>query len=340
MAQMYNRYDNMLFEILQSEGQLLPFLDVIFSFLYRRTDFYKVQTEKNNKFGFPEGVAETILQKVFYKFREKAKEDEELSRLKKLEQLAIESDVPEPASSDVEVSSVNDGEVTDEITISPVTDDDNERKKLTAVPKNNAVKKNVKEKPRDDYCFNGAVRDNYSWSQTNTEVDAYIKVSEKLTSAKSLSVKITSSHLIVSVREQQESEAVTWNTLVDADFPYKVNMDGTMWTLVPGDHVHVCLEKRDERYWECLLEGEEKLDVSKLDTSKPMHDLDQESQSVIEELLYNQKQKEEGKPTTQDKKVHDILKDAWDLEGSPFQGRPYDPSHLNITTSGNYSRNQ
>ena len=33
-------------------------------------------------------------------------------------------------------------------------------------------------------------------------------------------------------------------------------------------------------------------------------------------------------------KVHDILKKAWDAEGSPFQGQPFDPSKLNITPEG------
>ena len=33
-------------------------------------------------------------------------------------------------------------------------------------------------------------------------------------------------------------------------------------------------------------------------------------------------------------KVHDMLKQAWDAEGSPFKGQPFDPSKLNVTNQG------
>jgi len=36
-------------------------------------------------------------------------------------------------------------------------------------------------------------------------------------------------------------------------------------------------------------------------------------------------------------KVHDILRDAWDAEGSPFKGQPFDPSVVNISPSGMWS---
>ena len=33
-------------------------------------------------------------------------------------------------------------------------------------------------------------------------------------------------------------------------------------------------------------------------------------------------------------KVHDILREAWDAEGSPFKGQPFDPSVVNVSPSG------
>jgi len=35
-------------------------------------------------------------------------------------------------------------------------------------------------------------------------------------------------------------------------------------------------------------------------------------------------------------KVHDILRQAWDAEGSPFKGQPFDPSVVNVSP-GNMS---
>lgn len=33
-------------------------------------------------------------------------------------------------------------------------------------------------------------------------------------------------------------------------------------------------------------------------------------------------------------KVHDILRQAWDAEGSPFKGQPFDPSVVNVSPGG------
>ena len=57
-------YDNALMGILQSCGKLQPFLDAIFSFLSRRTDFYIIMQHPQAKMGFPPGVAEAMVQQV------------------------------------------------------------------------------------------------------------------------------------------------------------------------------------------------------------------------------------------------------------------------------------
>lgn len=57
-------YDNALMSILQSCGKLPPFLDAIFSFLARRTDFYILMKHEKAKMGFLPGVAESMVQQV------------------------------------------------------------------------------------------------------------------------------------------------------------------------------------------------------------------------------------------------------------------------------------
>ena len=116
----------------------------------------------------------------------------------------------------------------------------------------------------------------------------------------------------------------------------------------------ICLEKVQERWWEALLEGEEQISVREIDASRPMTDLDDEAQSKIQEMMYNEQQKRLGKPQSHEQvgflkissdlnivltsvwfqKVHDMLKQAWDAEGSPFKGQPFDPSKLNVTKQG------
>ena len=49
-------YDEALLGILNKEGQIQPFLNVIFGFLHRRTDFFTPLTP-DGKYGFPPNVA-------------------------------------------------------------------------------------------------------------------------------------------------------------------------------------------------------------------------------------------------------------------------------------------
>ena len=57
-------YDNALMGILQNCGKLPPFLDAVFSFLARRTDFYILMKHERAKMGFPPGVAENMALQV------------------------------------------------------------------------------------------------------------------------------------------------------------------------------------------------------------------------------------------------------------------------------------
>ena len=58
------KFDDVLMGILQHCEQVQPFLDSIFSFLARRTDFFQVMRHRDDKMGFPPGVAEKIVLKV------------------------------------------------------------------------------------------------------------------------------------------------------------------------------------------------------------------------------------------------------------------------------------
>lgn len=63
------KFDDILMGILQHCEQVEPFLDAIFSFLARRTDFFQVMHDRSDKMGFPPGVAEKIVLKVDLKIK-------------------------------------------------------------------------------------------------------------------------------------------------------------------------------------------------------------------------------------------------------------------------------
>ena len=65
--------------------------------------------------------------------------------------------------------------------------------------------------------------------------------------------------------------------------------------------LQVNLEKVQERWWEAVLVNEPKINVRKIDASRPMTDLDEEAQAKIDELMYNDRQKKLGLPQSHEK---------------------------------------
>jgi hypothetical protein len=46
--------------------------------------------------------------------------------------------------------------------------------------------------------------------------------------------------------------------------------------------------------------------------------------------MYEQDRKMRGLPTSEEEQQNELLRKAWDAEGSPFKGTPFDPSKFNL----------
>ncbi|OWF52731.1 NudC domain-containing protein 3 [Mizuhopecten yessoensis] len=364
MAGMREQYDTALLGILQHEGQIAGFLDAMFGFLYRRTDFYRIMKQKTDRLGFPPGVAVKLLLNAYKQYEDLARKDEaEKENLKQMKEALEPTDtVPPAAVRTVEVptsnqpigevsgrspGSVDSGESTSASgsheTPQPMVTEDASRVENKPSDKNSEKKDQDPELTKQQEKFqanpashNGAMRDNYSWSQTINDVDAQIKVPKYVTKGKDVKVVIEKKRLKVSYK----LDTGQWLDIMNDVLSWDVMKEESMWSLVPGDHIHVNLEKKEERWWEALLVSETKINVRKIDASRPMSDLDDEAQAKIGEMMYNDRQKKLGLPTSDEKKVHNLLQDAWDADGSPFKGQPFDPSKVNMTPGGVVSINE
>lgn len=132
-------------------------------------------------------------------------------------------------------------------------------------------------------------------------------------------------------------------------------------------HAQVNLEKVQERWWDAVFVDEPKLNVRAMECSRPMTDLDDEAQAKIEQMMWDDHRKKLGLPTSEQivseaksvqdwqgglgghkvsmlndivkrvllfQKMEGMLKKAWDAEGSPFRGQPFDPSKVNLQSGG------
>uniref|UniRef100_A0A8C2YPX6 NudC domain containing 3 n=1 Tax=Chinchilla lanigera TaxID=34839 RepID=A0A8C2YPX6_CHILA len=131
---------------------------------------------------------------------------------------------------------------------------------------------------RNPDSYNGAVRENYTWSQDYTDLEVRVPVPKHV---------------------------------------------------VKGKQVN--LSKVGEYWWNAILEGEEPIDIDKINKERSMATVDEEEQAVLDRLTFDYHQKLQGKPQSHELKVHEMLKKGWDAEGSPFRGQRFDPAMFNIS---------
>jgi hypothetical protein len=90
-----------------------------------------------------------------------------------------------------------------------------------------------------------------------------------------------------------------------------VQADECMWNIDRADGtVTVHLDKKErDNWWNCIVEGETVIDVGKVapDNSK-LSDLDGETRGMVEKMMYDQRQKAAGKPTSDEQRQHDMLR--------------------------------
>jgi len=98
--------------------------------------------------------------------------------------------------------------------------------------------------------------------------------------------------------------------LIDGKLHSKVKTDECMWTLIENKTIQISLDKMDAmKWWTCVMVGDPEINTRKVcpENSK-LSDLDGETRQTVEKMMYDQRQKQMGLPTSDQAKQHDLLK--------------------------------
>ncbi|KAK3694691.1 HSP20-like chaperone [Podospora appendiculata] len=146
----------------------------------------------------------------------------------------------------------------------------------------------------------------YKWTQTIGDVDILIS---------GIPGTMKGRDLVVDLKKQAISAGIKGQApIIKGDLPHTIHVDDSTWTLVPAPNgtktIEIHLDKVNKlEWWAHVVKDAPKIDVSKIvpENSK-LSDLDGETRGMVEKMMYDQRQKEMGKPTSDDQKKADILK--------------------------------
>ena len=123
----------------------------------------------------------------------------------------------------------------------------------------------------------------------------------KGTPSRALDVKIKKGELSVGLKGQEP--------LVSGKLSKAVIVDESMWSLEDKAWVVVSLTKEDQMcWWSHVIEGDLEIDTQKvIPENSKLGDLDGETRATVEKMMYDQRQKQMGLPTSEEQQKQDML---------------------------------
>jgi len=300
-----DKFDGVLLSIAQEcEGGVQEMLDVIFSFLARKTDFYT---------GGDDGAAEKL---VLEKYRKHGKAALEEKKKKKMRHEEADKKMKERREKE-------ERELSEQPKIQEVTEEEalkieaeEKAKKVPektepVVPTSNgtaAAGGDTKEEEEDEADKgklkpndrNGADLDQYNWGQTLEEIELRVPLGGVF-KAKDLVVSIEKKHLKVGIKGKP--------LIIDGDFPKEVKLEESTWVLEDKKTVFLTIEKVNKmEWWNKLVTTDPEINTKKVQPeNSKLSDLDGETRGMVEKMMYDQRQKEMGKPTSDEQKKQDVM---------------------------------
>jgi len=150
---------------------------------------------------------------------------------------------------------------------------------------------------------NGSSTSQYTWTQSLSLVEATIALPSTV-QRKQVDVTIDVQHLYVKIHDQ---------VIVDAALHSKVDTDESTWTIETsrdGKQLSLYLPKLNGmEWWSRLVEGEREINVRKIQPeNSKLSDLEPDVASTVNRMMFNQRQKAAGKPTSEEQEKQDALK--------------------------------
>nr|CAD7408763.1 unnamed protein product [Timema cristinae]CAD7433969.1 unnamed protein product [Timema monikensis] len=309
------QFDAMLLAMAQQhEGGVQELLDTIFNFLARKTDFYT---------GGGEGAAQKLVMAKFHKYEDQAldiinkkKEEKEAIERKKKERTQKKKEEEEKAQDEATITELTDEEALslqkelDEKKVDPPKEEKSngvpepapakEEKTAAGSDEEEDPKEKGKLKPNSG---NGCDLPNYRWTQTLEEVEVRIPIKVNFNlRPRDLVVDIHKRHLKCGLKG--------YPPIVDGDLCNEIKLEESTWVLEDGKTILINLEKINKmEWWSRLVVTDPEISTRKINPEpSKLSDLDGETRGLVEKMMYDQRQRELGLPTSDEEKKQEVIK--------------------------------
>lgn len=319
-----DKFDGFLLNMAtQLEGGVPELLEKLFSFLARKTDFYtggtqgeaekmildkfrkfeKIALEKQAKLKAEREEEERRRQERLKKKKEEEERMEAEPRIKELTdeeaeklQKEIDQKKSEPAEAKPEAEPAQNGTI-EQAKEAKEGEEGKEDKKGSDDEEDEDAKGKLKPN-----AGNGADYENYSWTQTLAELEVLIPFNVKF--------RVKSKDVVVQIEKKHVKAGLKGHpAIIEGELQHDIKVEESTWTLEDGKTLKLFFEKVNKmEWWSKVVTTDPEINTKKVQPeNSKLSDLDGETRGIVEKMMYDQRQRELGLPTSEDAKKKEIM---------------------------------